>query len=55
MQTNSLEFQGLSQKMIPNEPFINREISYINFDGDMKLLTVSNYMKEFLSINEIDN
>ena len=37
------------------EPFINEEISYINLDGERKLSTVSNFMKEFLSINEIDN
>ena len=37
------------------ETFINQEICYIDFDGEMKLSTVSHCMKEFLSIIEIKN
>ena len=37
------------------EPFINQEISYINFYGERKLSTVSNFIKYVFSINEIEN
>ena len=40
--------------MVSKEPVINQEISYINGNGEMKLSTVSDYMKEFLSIIEIE-
>ena len=47
VQNDSSEFEGSLQEIISKKTFINKEISYINFDGDMKLSTVSNYMKEF--------
>ena len=46
--------KGNSTKWCPKK-FITQEISHIIMDGDMKLSTVSNYMKEFLSIIEIEN
>ena len=55
MQNDSSEFEGLLHEMMSKELFINQEISYINFNGERKLSTVSNFMKEFLSINEIEN
>ena len=55
MQNISSEFEGLLNEMMPKKHFINQEISYINFDGKMNLSTVSHYMKEFLSMMEIEN
>ena len=55
MQNDSSKFEGLIHETMSKEPFINQEISYNNFDGDRKLSTVSNYMKAFLSIIEIEN
>ena len=55
MQNDPPEFEGLLYKMITKKTFINQEISYINIDGDMELSTVSNYIKYFLRIIEIEN
>ena len=55
MQNDSSDFEGLLQEMIYKTPFINQEISCITFDGERNLSTVSNYMKEFLSLIEIEN
>ena len=55
MQNDSSEFEGLIHEMMSKEPFINEDISYINLDGERKLSTVYNLMKEFLSKNEIEN
>ena len=41
--------------MMSKKPFIDQEISYINIDGEMKLSTMSNYMKYVLGIIEIEN
>ena len=40
--------------MVSKEPLINQGISYINENGEMKFSTVSNYIKEFWGIIEID-
>ena len=53
VKNDSSEFEGLLHEMMYKKPFIDQEISCINFDGERKLSTVSNYMKEFLSIIEI--
>ena len=45
---NSSEFEELLHKIISKKLFIFQEISYINMDGEMKLSTVSNYIKAFL-------
>ena len=55
VQNDSSEFEGLLHEMMSKEPFINQEISYINFDGERKLSTVSNFINAFLSINDIEN
>ena len=51
VQNDSSEFEGLIHEMMSKEYFIRRDISYINLDGERKLSTVSNFMKEFMSIN----
>ena len=53
-QNDSSEFEGLLHKMMSKKPFINQEISYINIGGRMKLSTMSNYIKDFSSIIEIE-
>ena len=45
VQNDSSEFEGLLHEMMSKEPFINKEMSCINFDGERKLSTVSNFMK----------
>ena len=50
VKNRSSEFEGLLKKMVSNKPFINQEKSYINGNGEMKISTVSAYIKEFFSI-----
>ena len=46
-QNESWEFEGLIQKNMSKKPFINQEISYINFYGEMNLSTVYDYIRFF--------
>ena len=55
VQNDSSEFEGLIHEMMSKETFINQEISSINFYDERNLSTVSNYMKDFLGIIEVDN
>ena len=41
--------------MVSQEPFINQEICHINLNGERSMCTMSTYIKEFLSIVEIEN
>ena len=55
VQNDSSEFEGLLQEMVSQKPFINQEICHINLNGEKNICTVSTYIKEFLSIVEIEN
>ena len=54
VQNDSSEFDELLHEMVFKEPFTNQYIVYINSKGEMILWTVSDYIKEFLSIIEIE-
>ena len=54
VQNYSSEFEGLLHEMVSKETFINKERSYINLDSERKLSTVSDFIKAFFSINEIE-
>ena len=55
VQNASSEFEVLLHKMVSQKPFINQEIFHINLNGERSICTVSAYVKEFLSIVEIEN
>ena len=55
VQNDSSEFEGLLQKMVSNKLFMSQEKCYINENGEIKICTVSAYIKEFLRIVEIEN
>ena len=55
VQNDSSYFEGLLHKMVSKKHFMIQEICYINGNGERKLGTVSIYIKEFLSIVEIEN
>ena len=55
IQEDSSEFEALIHKMISFELFINQEICHIDLNGEKIICTVSTYIKEFLSIVEIEN
>ena len=55
VQIYSSWFEGLLQEMVSQKHFINQEICHINLNGKRIICTVSTYIKEFLSIEEIDN
>ena len=55
VQNDSSEFEGLLHKMVSRKTFTNQEICSINGNGEIKLCTVSAYIKEFLIIVEIEN
>ena len=51
----SLDFEVLSQEMISFELFRNQEICHIDLNEEKRICTVSTYIKEYLSIVEIEN
>ena len=55
VQNYSSEFERLLHKILSQKPFISQEICHINFNGERSICTVSTYIKEFLSIVEIEN
>ena len=55
VRTDSSGFEGLLHEMVFKKTFMSQEICYINGNGERKLCTMSAYIKEFLSIVEIEN
>ena len=55
VQEDSSEFEALIQEMISFELFRNQEICHIDLNGEKRICTVSTYIKEYLSIVEIEN
>ena len=55
VQEDSSEFEALIQEMISSELFSNQEICHIDLNGEKIICTVSTYIKEYLSIVEIEN
>ena len=55
VQEDSSEFEALIQEMISSEIFSNQEICHIYLNGEKRISSVSTYMKENLSIIEIEN
>ena len=55
VQEDSSEFEALIQEMISFEIFKNQEICHIDLNGENIICPVSTYIKEYLSIVEIDN
>ena len=55
VQNDSSEFEGPIHKMASLKPFSNQEICHIDLNGEKRICTVSTYIKEFLSIVEIEN
>ena len=55
VQEDSSEFEALIQETISFEIFSNQEICHINLNGKKRVCTVSTYIKEYLSIVEIEN
>ena len=55
VQNDSSEFQGLIHDMVSLQLFSNQEICHIDFNGGKSIYNVSTYIKEFLSIVEIEN
>ena len=53
VQNDCSEFGGLLHEMVSKKTFMSQEMCYINGDGERKLCTVSEYIKEFLRILEI--
>ena len=54
-QEDSSEFEALIQEMITSELFSNQEICHIDLNGEKIISSVSTYIKESLSIIEIEN
>ena len=55
VQEDSSEFEALIQEMISSELFSNQEICHIDLNGETRISSVSTYIKEILSIIEIEN
>ena len=55
VQNNSSDFEGSLHEIVSKTPFMSQEICYIIGNVERKICTVSAYIKEFLSIVEIDN
>ena len=53
-QKDSSEFEGLVNEIVTKKIFTNQDISYTNGNSESKLCTLSNYIKEFFSILEIE-
>ena len=54
-KNDSSEFEGLLHEMMSQKPFINQETCHINLNDERIIYTVSTYIKELLSIVEIQN
>ena len=52
---DSSEFEAPIHKMVSLELFSNQEICHIDLNGEKIIFTVSTYVKELLSIVEIEN
>ena len=55
VQEDYSEFEALIHKIMSLELFSNQEICHIDLNGWKMICTVSTYIKEFLSIVEIEN
>ena len=55
VQDDSSDFEALIQEMISSEIFSNQEICHIDLNCEKRISSVSTYMKENLSIIEIEN
>ena len=55
VQEDSSEFEALIHEMISLELFSNQEICHIGLNGEKIICTMSTYIKEYLSIVEIEN
>ena len=55
VQNDSSEFEGIIHEILSQKPFINQYICHLNLDGEKSICTVSTYIKQFLSIVEIEN
>ena len=55
VQEDSSEFEALIQEMISSEIFSNQDICHIDLNGEKRISSVSTYIKESLSIIEIEN
>ena len=55
IQEESSEFEALFHKIISLELFSNQDICHIDLNGEKRIGTVSKYIKEYLSIVEIEN
>ena len=55
VQNDSTYFEGLIHEMVSLKLFINQEISHIGLNGEKIICVASTYIKEFLSIVEIEN
>ena len=55
VQEDSSEFEALIHETISFEIFSNQEICHIDLNGEKRIFTVSTYIKEYLSIVEIEN
>ena len=55
VQEDSSEFEALIQEIISSEIFSNQEIFHIDLNGKKRISSVSTYIKESLSIIEIEN
>ena len=55
VQEDSSEFERIIHEMVSLEIFSNQEICHIDFNGEKRICTVSTYIKEYLSIVEIEN
>ena len=55
VQKDSSEFEGLIQEMVSQKLFSNKDICHIDLNGEKSICTVSTYIKQYLSILEIEN
>ena len=55
VQYDFSELERLLLKIVSKKPFMNQEISYIMWNFEEKLFTVSTYIKAIFSIIEIEN
>ena len=55
VQEDSSEFEAPIHEMISIKIFSNQEICHIDFNVEKRICTVSTYIKEYLSIVEIEN
>ena len=55
VQEYSSEFEAIIHEMISFKLFSNQDICHIDLNGEKRICTVSTYIKEYLSIVEIEN